>query len=604
MTVKRKLLVLFGTWIAFCAVVGIFALKEVDRLGRAIDVIMRENYRSVVLCQQVAESVERTNGALLSAFAGKMPPDGFFERHAEKIEALWEEEKRNVTVSREGEQVKKVSADLAKFIRLQRELVGLKDDPGKELPRYAQEMLPLLDALRPGVGGIQKLNQDRMHQADVAARTKAEGMFRAGIELLVFSILFFCFLAWILTRWIQAPLQQVLDMCDEIGRGNFSLALKSGAKDEIGQLMRSFNEMASSLRSGRSNLEAQIRASEQFCRDVLTSLPVPLAVFGKDGASLQFATAAARELFPLATDGNVLEKSAPWVGRLFARACRSGRAETLDGTLDRKRGDANLSFRAKAVPLPPDVPAERQAVVVVFLQEVSAELRQQELEYRIVMGFSLRFKKLVDDILMSAYVLLEGKGGDLTDKQTELLANIREDAQKISEAGARMLRFHGRGTAAGGCPPKEAVQRAVERFQANANQSEIVLAADCAADLPSVRLSPENLGLALNQLLGNALRFTPAGGKVLVSAVKSGDGVEFAVADSGPGIPPELQTKIFEPFSTEGEKADGRLGLGLSFVREGVVEAGGDVGVRDREGGGAVVWFTLPPVVERKEETC
>jgi len=604
MTVKRKLLVLFGTWVTFCAVVGVWALREVDRLGRAIDVIMRENYRSVVLCQQVAESVELTNGALLSAFAGKAPPDGFFEGHAQRIATCWEEERRNVTVPREGELVEKVSENLAKFGRLQRELAGLKDDSEKGLSRYAREMVPLLGDLRQGVDGIRKLNQDRMQQADVAARTKAEGMFRTRVGLLVFGLLFFCFLSWVLTRWIQAPLKQVLDMCDEIGRGNFSLALKSGAKDEIGQLMRSFNDMASFLRSGRSHLEEQIRQSEQFCRDVLTSLPLPLAVFGKDDASLRFATAAARELFPLATEGNVLAGSAPWLGPLFARACRSGRTEALDGALDRKRGETNLSFQARAVPLPPDVPPERQTDVVVFLQEMSSQLRQQELEYRIVLGFSLRFKKLVDDILMSAYVLLEGKAGELTDKQTELLANIREDALKMTDVGERVLRFHQRMADADGCSPTEAVRQALERFRADANQREIVLTADCAGDLPSVRFAPEDLGLVLNQLLGNALRHTPAGGEVRVSAAKAGGVVELAVADSGPGIPPELRTKIFEPFFTGGGKTGGHLGLGLSFVRESIVRAGGDTGVRDREGGGAVVWFTLPPVVGGKEETC
>ena len=102
----------------------------------------------------------------------------------------------------------------------------------------------------------------------------------------------------------------------------------------------------------------------------------------------------------------------------------------------------------------------------------------------------------------------------------------------------------------------------------------------------------------LSNLVGNAVKFTPAGGRIIVRAKKEGDRVTCEVTDTGIGIPENQAGNIFGRFTqvdmTDSRQAGG-LGLGL-YVAKALVEAhGGEIGVRSTPGQGATFWFTLPP---------
>jgi signal transduction histidine kinase len=98
----------------------------------------------------------------------------------------------------------------------------------------------------------------------------------------------------------------------------------------------------------------------------------------------------------------------------------------------------------------------------------------------------------------------------------------------------------------------------------------------------------------LANLLGNALKFSPAGGVIDVRAELRERLVEISVSDGGPGVPEEQKQRIFERY-VQGHRADGRgVGLGLSIAK-GIVEAhGGEIGVDVAPAKGARFWFTLP----------
>ncbi len=117
-------------------------------------------------------------------------------------------------------------------------------------------------------------------------------------------------------------------------------------------------------------------------------------------------------------------------------------------------------------------------------------------------------------------------------------------------------------------------------------------------ELPPLNLDRGLIGRVLGNLVGNALKFSPAGGKVIVRAQlnATGDLVEVAVHDNGPGIPPALRTQIFEKYA-QVRREDRRRGsgMGLFFCRLAVEAHGGQIGVRDAPAGaGSVFWFTLP----------
>jgi two-component system OmpR family sensor kinase len=130
------------------------------------------------------------------------------------------------------------------------------------------------------------------------------------------------------------------------------------------------------------------------------------------------------------------------------------------------------------------------------------------------------------------------------------------------------------------------------------------LAADKRIDLGLARETPAivmgdptSLGILLSNLLDNALRYTPPGGRIDVTIDRSDDAITLAVADTGPGIPPEARERVFDRFF-RGEEQDGDAagtGLGLSIVKR-IVEAHGasvELGAPP-QGSGLVVSVRFP----------
>lgn len=98
----------------------------------------------------------------------------------------------------------------------------------------------------------------------------------------------------------------------------------------------------------------------------------------------------------------------------------------------------------------------------------------------------------------------------------------------------------------------------------------------------------------LTNLIGNAIKYTPDGGTVIVRVDGDQEAVRFRVEDTGPGVPEEMVERIFERYVQVGEKAVGGVGIGLSLARELVELHGGKIGVETKHGEGSCFWFELP----------
>jgi signal transduction histidine kinase len=126
-----------------------------------------------------------------------------------------------------------------------------------------------------------------------------------------------------------------------------------------------------------------------------------------------------------------------------------------------------------------------------------------------------------------------------------------------------------------------------------AHERGIALVGRTEESLPPVACDRERTLQVLSNFIGNALKFTPAGGQITVTAEQDVAGVRFSVRDTGTGIQRADQARIFDRF-WQGDRA-GRDGAGLGLaISKGIVEAhGGRIGVESEPGAGATFWFTL-----------
>ncbi|MGB9671380.1 MAG: sensor histidine kinase [Halothiobacillaceae bacterium] len=179
--------------------------------------------------------------------------------------------------------------------------------------------------------------------------------------------------------------------------------------------------------------------------------------------------------------------------------------------------------------------------------------------------------------------------------ETRLLSRLVDDLRELALADAGQLRLNVQPLEAGGV-----IQGTVDSLALAAESRGVALDTHLPVDLPPVRADPDRLGQVLRNLLVNALRHTPVGGAITVSAAATAQAVEIAVADTGEGIAAEDLPHVFERFwrvdrsrSREGW-AEGGSGLGLSVAQSLVEAQGGRIWAESTPGTGSTFRFTLP----------
>jgi signal transduction histidine kinase len=142
----------------------------------------------------------------------------------------------------------------------------------------------------------------------------------------------------------------------------------------------------------------------------------------------------------------------------------------------------------------------------------------------------------------------------------------------------------------------EVIDEALDLFRSPARQREITLEWPAVGGLPTVWGDRDRLAQMLSNLLGNALKFTPRGGRVGIGVAVGKDkrGLELVVHDTGPGIPPDRLEHLFDRFWQVTNDHRGGLGLGLSIVRAIADAHGGKIHVESKPEGGTTVRIALP----------
>lgn len=214
-------------------------------------------------------------------------------------------------------------------------------------------------------------------------------------------------------------------------------------------------------------------------------------------------------------------------------------------------------------------PARGGALAMSVVHDLRSPLAAIHAGAQLLIGATLRDQ----DISRVARNIFEA-----TNRIQEMLQDYVESL-RTSELGAR------------GANVREAAAQAIERFAAAAELQAVSIAREVAAELV-VAAARSRVVSVLANLLGNALDAMPNGGRVCVSARKEASGVVIRVADTGPGIAPEVRDSLFEPLAPP-FKPNG-WGVGLAHARQVVREDGGEIWLEFSSPRGACFAFRLP----------
>jgi len=239
---------------------------------------------------------------------------------------------------------------------------------------------------------------------------------------------------------------------------------------------------------------------------------------------------------------------------------------------------------------------------IIILHDISREKAIERMRNEFVSLASHQLRTPLSEIKWALKMFLDGDLGSLTKEQREFLEKTYRSNEKmiilirdlldvaIIEEGKYLRKL---------IPAdfRAILKSVLESYKEKIEEKKLKIELKAEKELPKIKVDEEKIKIVIDNLLGNAIKYSPAGSQIVISLSSNEKEMRFSVKDSGIGIPKSEQEKIFKKFfraSNAKEMATEGTGLGL-FITKNIVEAhGGKIWFESEEGKGTTFYFALP----------
>lgn len=431
-------------------------------------------------------------------------------------------------------------------------------------------------------------------------REQVRSLYIQVMALITLFVLFVAtWIAFLLARQLSIPISALLEAAAEVRKGNLAYRVTTPAMDELGTLVRGFNEMVQELEANSRELESR----RKFTEAILESVPTGVLSVTSDG-TIQRANRAARGLF---TEDRVVaagrledlftRDDTAEIKYLMKRARRTGVAAT-QMELRQQAGGAPLHLAVTVAAL-----EERlTSGFVIVLEDTSDLLRAQKSAawHEVARRIAHELKNPLTPIsLCSERITRQLDRGAPTPESTRILrecsitiARELESVKNLVNEFSDFARFPSAQPAPNDL--NQVVHNALAVFEGRL--AAIDLSLDLAPGLPLVNLDPEQMKRVVINLVDNAAEAmleSPVKRLWITTRLTDAENVELSVADSGPGISTQDKAKLFLPYFSTKERG---TGLGLAIVNQVIHEHHASIRVIDNKPAGACFVVDLPVI--------
>jgi len=576
---------------------GGYAIHRVRNLSGSLSRDLVNNYRAVLACQQMRTSATLMTSALAPLVLGE-GERRVFEDHRSAFKRELMAQASASTGSSRANLLAAVDAAFSELSAIGERQFRAGD--GTTRTEGLQAANAAVFRVYQAIENLTKRDFAAAQQTVARVEQLATGTERVMLITIAGGFILSLLLAWRLANSLLEPIRMFTASAVALGEGDLDREVPELSRDELGQLARAFNTMATKLRSYRDATLARVLRAQRTMEATLTSAPDPVFVIGRDGTH-EVRNPAAEQL---AQGPDFAHGFPPAIADLVARVLATGehyiptdyaRAVTFRvGREDRHYLPRVLAIGDKLTEF---------SGAAIILQDVTKFRLMDDAKTNLVGTVSHELKTPLTSLRMALYLLLEQNLSALSKQQRELLEDARDDADRLLrildtlldltrlESGASPLER----TEVGVSPLLRRIAGAAHPFIDSAGQR---LAVVIAPELSGANLNVDEARIThvFMNLLTNASKYTPRGGFLTLSAApEEGGFIRFSVRDQGPGIPPESIARIFERFyrAPNQEQRSG-AGLGLAIAREIIVAHGGSIACTSVEGEGSEFYFVLP----------
>ena len=431
-----------------------------------------------------------------------------------------------------------------------------------------------------------------------------------GVVGSVFRLVALAAIIAYLLRFVVAPIRRTAAATRRVAAGELDVAVPEGGPGEVGQLARSFNEMSLALTGHQLDLADQNVDLERLAnvlRAVLDSTIDGILLSDAEG-HMQLANRPLVRLtreMGMSYEGTVVDRLLSVEDRVkdpdaYRKAMEGLRDNPDESTFDEFEDSVTgRVFQGYTSPVLDD----RGGFIgrLWTLRDVTEQRELDRLKDEFVATVSHELRTPLTSMMGFLEMIREGEAGELNDEQQRFLAIVYRSSERLQRLVGDLL-FVARLDANGlqlqfGVAHLDAIVRdAVESSGALARSREVSLVAEVES-MPPVSGDKERLSQLVGNLISNALKFTPAGGSVIARAFVDGGRAVVEIADTGIGIPPAEQSRLFQRFfrsSTATEQAIPGTGLGLVISRAIAEAHGGTIDVTSMPGAGTTFRVEIP----------
>ncbi len=433
----------------------------------------------------------------------------------------------------------------------------------------------------------------------------------------VFTVLLGIGLGIAVSRSIVKPIKTLQQGAEIIGKGNLNHKIPIETKDEIGQLAGAFNVMTRKLDESYTILEDKVKErtnelAQKVGEDeaILSSIGEGMIATDQDGRVIRMNQQAQSMFGWIAKDaiGRLVAELIPIEDAKGNLISESKNPIILALTLGQEISTSVYYLRKDKTNFPavitvsPIVLDKKTIGTIAIVRDITKEREIDRMKTEFVSTVSHELRTPLTIIKEFVSLVLDGVSGEINEKQRNFLstatsnidrlARIINDLLDISkiEAGKIVLNRTF-------VDVKSLIEEVLASYRGHFEKKDIVVQASFDKQIPKIYADHDKLIQVFTNLIGNAAKFTPAGGLVVITASHRGKEMEFSVADTGHGISRENLKRVFGKFEQFGRIAgSGAKGTGLGLaISKGLVEMhGGKIWVNSELEKGTKFTFTLP----------
>lgn len=611
-TLKSKLSLVYVGLVCLMAAISLVSIVNLSFLQQSVSGLISQNYDSISAMNSAQNALGQQNVAILQ-YLELGDTEALSRYHTEEQtidQAVWKEKS---IITEPGENA--LSAQLEQDFQTWRGnfsvFQNMRDVKGtaEAAAYYQNELQPLSEKLRQTIGRIAALNQTAMLQKKSVTAAHARDSLVLVILLSVLAVAGgFILSHWLLGRFLS-PLRLLTDTISKLRAGDLDAQVDIRTGDEMESLAREFNGMIGRLSAFEESTMGTLMEEKNRSVAIVKSISDPLLVLDEDFRILM-ANSACEAFFGFS--------EAQMLGRHFLEAVRDGalfdfilESFAQNDAVSRKvwqfTREKDYYFNLILTRGQGEGPAARGCVLL--MQNVTDFKELERVKTDFVATVSHEFKTPLTSILMGASMLEGGHLGALSQEQTALVDTIIEDGERLSgfvnellevsrlESGKAIYSFEP-------CSISAIAEGSVRQYAEAAQRQNVTLENDIDEDLPPVCADYERITWVLNNLVGNALKYTKSGDSITLGAAVKGNKMEVSVKDTGDGIPSAYLDRIFDKFvQVKGRDIEARgTGLGLAVAKEIVTAHQGEISVESELDAGSTFRFTLPLAGRNREE--